>query len=58
MLVGMSMVVRAVGFMAVIMVMPPAQVVMSVAGVKYLHLDEVEDEAKHGNNEHNVALNV
>ena len=57
-LVNMPVVVRAVGFMTVVVVVPPAQVVMSVTRVEDLHLDEVEGQAQHSHYEHNVTLHV
>ena len=35
-----------------------AQVVVAVAAVQNLHLNQVEDEAHDGNDEHNIALNL
>lgn len=44
--------------MIMVVVVLATQMVVSVSGVEDFHLDEVKDEAHHGDDEHDVALHL
>ena len=59
-----SVAVFVTAFLAVSMIVSvaargfTAKVEVAIARVQNLHLDQVEDEAHHGNDEHDVALDL